>query len=196
MVAPDPNFPPIEFFDEKNDYQGIASEYIKIIEKRLNIKFKVLRYNSWEDLVKDGAKYQYDIAPCVQKTPYRKTFWLFTSTYLSVKNVIIVKGDYIGDISIKDLIGKKVAVVKGYAVESFLREMELGIRIVPVLNTKHGIIDLSMGRVDALITEMPTAVYYTNKESISNLHVAGDIDYDYDFSIASRKDIPILNQIL
>lgn len=196
IVAPDPNFPPIEFFDDKGDYLGIASEYIKIIEKRLDIKFKITRYNSWDELIKGGAKNQFDIASCAQKTPYRKTFWLFTSTYLAVKNVIIVKDNIIGDVSIKDLKGKKVAVVKGYAMESYLNELELGIDIIPVINIRQGISELSFGRVDALVTEMPTAAYYINKEGIPNLRVAGDVDYNYDFSIASRKDMPMLNQIL
>lgn len=196
IVAPDPNFPPIEFFDEKGDYLGIVSEYIKIIEKRLNLKFKIIRYDSWDELIKAGAKLQYDIASCAQKTPYRKTFWIFTSTYLAVKNVIIVKNNFLGDISIKDLKGKKVAVVKGYAMESYLNEMELGIDIVPVINIKQGISELSFGRVDALVTEMPTAAYYINKEGVPNLRVAGDVEYNYDFSMASRKDMPILNQIL
>ena len=196
IFAPDPNFPPVEYFDDKGKYLGIASDYIDIIAKRLNIKFKIVQYKSWNELLKNGAGYQYDFASCAQKTPYRKTFWLFTTAYLSVKNVIIVKENFKRDVSLKDLVGKRVAIVKDYAVESFVREMELGINIIPALNTKQGIDDLSFGRVDALITEMPTAVYYINKEGIPNLRVAGNVDYNYSFSIASRKDMPILNQIL
>ncbi len=195
-IAPDPNFPPVEFIDEKGNYSGIASEYFKIIAERLNIKFKVVRHNTWEELIKEGSRYNYDIATCAQKTAYRKTFWLYTSTYLNIKNVFIVKDSFKGEISIKDLNNKKVAVVKGYAIESYLREMESSIEIIPVQNTIQGITDLSVGEVDVLITELSTAAYYINKEGIPNLRVAGDVNYNYDFSIASRKDMPLLNQIL
>lgn len=196
LVAPDPNFPPIEFFDDNGEYFGIASEYIKIIEKRLNLRLKIIKYNTWEELINGAIKSQFDIASCAQKTPYRKTFWNFTSTYLTIKNVIIVKDNNKDEKSIKDLINKRVAVVQGYAIESILREMNLKFEIIPVKNTRNGIEELTMGRVDALISEMPTAAYYIIKEGIPNLRIAGDVNYNYDFSIASRKDLPILNQIL
>lgn len=145
--------------------------------------------------MENGAAYQYDFATCVQKTPYRATFWLFTTPYINVNNVILVR-DSKNDISLTDLNGKRVAIVKDYAVEGFVKEKVTGIEIVPVLNTMHGLNDLSFGWVDALITEMPTALYYINKEGISNLRVAGDAGYVYSFSMASRKDMPIINQIL
>lgn len=194
-VAPDPDFAPVGFFDDHGNYSGIVSEYIKIIEKRLNIKLKIIRYSSWNELLQNGAAFCYDFATCVQKTPSRENFWLFTTPYISVNNVIIVR-DNIGEISLKDLKGKRVAVVKDYAVEEFLKEKETGIEFVPVLNTKHGINDLSFGWVDAFITEMPTALYYINKQGVTNLRVAGEVGYTYSFSMASRKDMPLLNQIL
>lgn len=31
--APDPDFPPIEYFDENGNYQGLTSEYFNLIQK-------------------------------------------------------------------------------------------------------------------------------------------------------------------
>lgn len=196
VIAPDPSYPPIEYFDDNGELKGIVAEYITLIEKRLNINFRVARYKSWNELFKQGAQFQFDIASCAQKTNDRESFWLFTSPYANVNNVIIVKDKNKNDITINDLIGKRVAIVKNYAVEEYIRKTYPGIEIISVLNAKHGINDLTFGWVDAFITEMPVAAYYIKTEGVPNLRVAGDVGYNYSFSIASRKDMPIINQIM
>jgi len=193
--APDPNFPPFEYFDEHGRYSGILSEYITLIEKRLNIKFKIVKYNSWEELLKKAENYAFDFSPCAQKNSRREEFWLFTSSYIEVKNVII-SHEGRSDLTLQDLRGKRVAIVKDYAAENYVRENGKGIEIVPVLNAMHGINDLSFGWVEAFITEMPVAAYFIYKEGVPNLRVTGEIGYNYNFSMASRKDLPIINSIL
>lgn len=105
--APDPEFPPTGYFDEKGNYSGIVSEYISLIEERLNVKFKIIRYNSWNELLENGSNLKYDFTTCAQKTAYRETFWDFTSPYLNVNNVIIKTKSSKNNITIEDLKRKK-----------------------------------------------------------------------------------------
>ena len=37
-IAPAPNFPPVEFFDEEGVYRGIAADYVNLLESRLGIQ--------------------------------------------------------------------------------------------------------------------------------------------------------------
>lgn len=196
ILAPDPTYPPFEYFDDNGKYTGIAAEYMNLLEKRLNIHVKVVHFDSWGELISNAKLHKYDFAPCAQKTPSREEFWLFTNPYLKAHNVILVRDSIKEDLTLNDLKGKRVAVVKDYAVEDYIHENEPSIELVPVLNTKRGINDLSFGKVYALVIELPTAIYFINKEGTSHLRVAGDVGYDYNFSIASRSDMPILNSIL
>ncbi|MFP6734460.1 MAG: transporter substrate-binding domain-containing protein [Rhodospirillales bacterium] len=41
--TPDPSFPPFEFFDEQGQFRGIAADYIDLIQKKLNIRFEIIR---------------------------------------------------------------------------------------------------------------------------------------------------------
>ena len=41
-LAPDPDFPPIEFIDEDGNYHGIAADYAALVERKLGIKFTLL----------------------------------------------------------------------------------------------------------------------------------------------------------
>jgi len=46
-IAPAPNYPPIEFFDDDGEYRGIVADYVSLIESRLGIQLQVLRYATW-----------------------------------------------------------------------------------------------------------------------------------------------------
>ena len=39
LLAPDADFPPIEFFDEQGQYQGIAADYAALVEQRLGTRY-------------------------------------------------------------------------------------------------------------------------------------------------------------
>ena len=37
-LAPDPDFPPLEYFDKGNGYSGIAADFIRLLEKKITPK--------------------------------------------------------------------------------------------------------------------------------------------------------------
>ena len=45
----DPNWLPYEAFDKNGKHIGIVSDILKIIEKKLDIKFEIVLNNSWEE---------------------------------------------------------------------------------------------------------------------------------------------------
>jgi len=195
IVAPDPAFPPMEFFDEKGNHVGFAADYLKLLQEKLGLSFKIVHLNTWNDVIDSAKQYKVDISLVVQKTESRSVFWAFSEPYLIVPNVIIVRNDYLQNISINKLRGKKIAAVKNYAVTEYLKNLE-GLEIVEVENTPEGIEKLSFYNVDAFISDLPSAAFYIKKEHVPKLHVAGKIDFEYHFRIASRNDMPVLNSIL
>src|SRR5690554_7696055 len=42
-VGVDPAFVPFEFFDENNEYKGIAADYLNLISKRTGLQFEVMK---------------------------------------------------------------------------------------------------------------------------------------------------------
>lgn len=55
-LAPDPDFPPIEFIDSEGKYKGIAAGYIKILEEKLPIKFEIVHLDNWKEVLALGIK--------------------------------------------------------------------------------------------------------------------------------------------
>ncbi len=195
-VAPDPSFAPMEYFDNNGVYQGITPEYIELIIRRLGVKIQVVRFSSWQDIIDKALTGEYDFAPCVQRTDEREKLWNFTLPYMTVQNVIIMRDEEQRNYSLSDLKGKRVGVVKNYAIMDYLLEHGKGIELIPVENNKRGITDLAFHKVDAFVTDLPSASFTIKQEGITNLMVVGEIDYDFHLSFAVRKDMPLLNGIL
>ncbi len=196
VYAPDPFSPPIEYFDDDSIFKGITSDYINIISERLNIKIKTLRVKDWSDVIQKAKAREIDFSTAVQKTVPREEYWNFTLPYYSAPNVIITGKHNNEDIKIEDLVGKKVAIVKDYAAADYVQDKYPNINYVLVSNVPEAIKLVSFSDVDAAIMHLSAAAYYTVHHGFTHLKVAGDIDYLYNFTYASRNDWPILNQIL
>ena len=196
ILAPDPAFPPMEYFNERGKYVGITSDYIKLIEKRLNIKIVIVQYETWSKIVDKAESGEFDFTSCVMKTESRSKFWNFTKPFLDVRNAIIVRDDTKPDLTLNDLKGKRVAVVKSYAVAEFVKTKLDSLDILEVKNTSQGLNALSFKKVDAFIADIPSVTYYVTRQGVTHLRIAGDVNFIYSFSFASRKDMPMLNEIL
>ena len=56
LLAPDADFPPIEFFDELGQYQGIAADYAALVEQRLGARFTVVRLPNWVEVLAQAQR--------------------------------------------------------------------------------------------------------------------------------------------
>ena len=73
-VAPAPNFPPMEFFDDEGVYRGVMADYMAILEARLGIKFEIARYDTWQDVVTATKAREVDVWMEAQDTPERREY--------------------------------------------------------------------------------------------------------------------------
>ncbi|NQV17188.1 MAG: transporter substrate-binding domain-containing protein [Armatimonadetes bacterium] len=195
-IAPDPDFLPIESFDEKGNYIGISADYMKLIEKELGIKFEVIRCKNWDEVLDKAQKREVDLLPAAAQTPHRAEHMLFSSSYLVFPGVIITRHDYEKIDSTEKLYGKKVTIVSGYVWQEYFTLHHPKIEIVLVNFIQDGLRDVATGEVDAMIATLPVALYYIEKEGILNLHVSGETEFFSKLSILTRKDWPILNSII
>jgi len=195
-IAPDPDFPPIEWLDENGKYIGITADYMELISQQLNIDFQVVQCHSWEEVLKKARDREIDLLPAAAQTSERSEYMLFSSSYLEFPGVIITtkNNKHLGNS--EKLIGKKVGIVAGYAWQEFIKSDYPQINIVEMQNTTEGLRKISTNEIDAIITTLPIALYYIEKDGISNLVVAGETEYKTQLSILTRKDWPILNSII
>ncbi|MCW8931502.1 MAG: transporter substrate-binding domain-containing protein [Gammaproteobacteria bacterium] len=194
-LAPDSQWAPVEFFNDAGKYSGMSADYVALLEKKLGIKFHVLRLDSWDEILKKSIDNEVDIITAA-KTPNREKKLLFTDTYLTLPSVIIVNNKEQRQLTMKDLKGKTVAVVAGYAIQEYMEREFPDIKLEEVASAKEGLQYVSYGSAYAFIGGIATTSNIIEKEVLLNLRVAGEAGYSWKLSFATHKSSPILNQIL
>lgn len=195
-LSPDPDFLPIEYIDKSGKYTGIAADYVHILEKKLGIEFKILKYESWAEVIEKTKNKESDMWGAATPTPQRLEYMLFTKPFIQLPAVIIVREKIKRSLSLKELKGLKVAVISGYGIHDHLSANHPDIKLDVVPDISTGLKKVSFGMVDAMIANIALATYYIEKDGISNLRVAGESGYVYKWGLATRNDWPELNQIL
>jgi PAS domain S-box-containing protein len=187
---------PPQVLRNDGEYQGISIDYIHLMERKLGFHFKLVPYETWDDLIQAGKQYQIDMIFAAQETPERLQYLIFTKPYIMLPNMILVRKDRSGGSNLNDMKGWSIAAVKGSAVEEYLKTNFGYLDIHPVKDERNGLWMVSLGNVDAIVIEISRASYYIEKEGILNLRISGDANYLYELRFAIRNDWPILKTIL
>ena len=195
-LAPDPYFPPIEFIDENNKFSGIAADYIALLSKKIGLRIELVYPDNYADAMRKFILNEFDIFACISKTVTRSEYMVFTTPYLKLPVVIIVRKNENRYTSLEDLKGKEVAVVSAYSVLDYIVNQYPEIKIDPVPDVSSGLKKVSFGLVDAFVGNLATISHNIEKETIANLKVAGETRYKYISGIAVHKDLPILKNII
>jgi signal transduction histidine kinase len=112
-LAPDPNFAPVEWFNQEGEYNGMTSEYVRLLEHRLGIKFEIVRGKSWKHILEMVKSGEVDAVSAIIATDERRQHLAFTQPYLEMARAIFSNRQLPGVQSIDDLEGYRVAVVEG-----------------------------------------------------------------------------------
>jgi signal transduction histidine kinase/CheY-like chemotaxis protein len=194
-LAPTPNYEPTEFFDSKGVYRGITADIVAKIEERLGVEFEIVRNETWAETLEQLQSHQVDGVPIASRTPEREAYLVFAEPYIVYPAVILVRrGVEIGD-NLAAFGGRRVAVPQGYAAEEYVRDRYPDVEVAPYPSPVAALRAVSIGDVDAYVTEIASAAWYMQQEGISNLTVAGESGFVYEMGFACRRDWPELARI-
>ncbi len=196
----DPAWPPIEFFSEQNEYQGIASEYIAHLGKVLAVNMRPQKGLEWAEVIQKTKAGEIDLLSAVGKTRSREQYLNFTEPYLSFPLVIFARNDAAYINGLEDLKGKQVLVVKAGYMHDLLQQNHPDLLLMLVSDTDEALQLLVQGRGDVFVSNLMVASYVIAQRGFTNLKVAAPTQYTHDLHIAVRKDwpelIPLLQQAL
>ncbi len=195
-LAPDPDFPPIEYLDENGRYQGIAADYTRLLEEILGITIQIERLDTWSDVLDAAEARNVDMFGAASESPQRREYMNFTTPHIELPGVIIVRNDLDATLSLEKLKGLRVAVISGYIWQDHLSNDYPELELDLVADMKTGLQKVSFGMVDAMVANLATATYTMEKEGITNLRVAGESGYFGRYAFAIRSDWPELAVIL
>lgn len=110
VVGSDIPYGAMEFFDENNQPAGVDVDIAKEIAAHLGVTLKFNDYN-WDELFLKAKQGEIDLAiSAITITPQRQQQLLFSDSYFTGGQVILVRSEDDGIKGINDLAGKKIAV--------------------------------------------------------------------------------------
>jgi PAS domain S-box-containing protein len=192
----DPHYEPADFIDATGSHSGMAADLLKLLTARTGLEFVPVPLDAEQRKELDPVKRGVDGVALSALTPRRKEFYLSTEPILEFPAYILTRQSVDRFLTPIDLMGKKVAVVSGYATEEYLRTNYPRLTLTTVPNTDAGLKAVSYGEVDAFISTIPVSTFWLEKEGFSNLKIAGETGYIYRLGVTSRKDWPELITIL
>jgi hypothetical protein len=132
-------------------------------------------------------------------TEEREEYLYFSEPFVTIPAVIVTRKDskYKGDnLSLADFNSKEVAITDGYAVMDYVTSNYPKIIIDSVTDDEVALQKLLLGEVEASVMDLASLSYYTSKDMLSYVVVAGQTGFDYELSFAVPKSMPDLQIII
>lgn len=189
------DWPPFEFAQD-NRPTGLIPDLVSRLETELNVRFTRTLVDgrmAAEEQLESG---EVDILPGLSRTPRTEDAFLFTRAYLTVPIALAIRDDgrFIGDL--RELRNERVGVVNRHAAHDYLLINHPDLDLYPVDSVEAGLLSLSNGDLDVMVTHIPAVSYTVARLGLSNLRITSITPYQYDLRLAVRKDNPELHRIL
>ncbi|WP_323127269.1 transporter substrate-binding domain-containing protein [Marinobacter sp. JSM 1782161] len=194
-VAYRTDWPPFEFAEDGRP-TGLVPDLVGQLADGLDVRFATRTLDDWskaEAMLEDG---EIDILPALPRTPRREKLFLFTRAYLSLPIAMVIRDDgrFIGDL--RELRDERVGVVRQQASHEYLLINHPELNLYPVDNLEEGLLALSNGDLDVMVTHIPGVSYTVAHLGLSNLRITSITPYQYELRLAVRRDEPELLRIL
>ncbi len=176
-VFPDPR--------EPSKLTGFEVDLAEAIGRELGVEVRFVQ-NAWDSLIPALKRGDFDIAMNgIEITPLRESEVLFSFPYYIYTEQLVVRKDEKEIRSINDLKGKKVGTLVGAVAQDILMDIP-GVDIKIYSGQVEPYEDLALGRIDAVLLDLPIAAYYAKPNPL--LRYAGEPVGEGFYGIAMRKN--------
>jgi polar amino acid transport system substrate-binding protein len=138
---------------------GFEVEIAEALGKQLGLKFE-RRQVSWESIVPSLQRGDFDVAMNgLEPTPSRRRVVFFTRPYYIFQQQLTIRKDASGPTSLAECSGKKVGALGNSVGMDYLNRTP-GIVAVAYEDQVKTYVDLELGRLEAVISDLPAARFY------------------------------------
>ncbi|MCP4338736.1 MAG: transporter substrate-binding domain-containing protein [Desulfobulbaceae bacterium] len=190
-------FPPFQFFNEEDEYVGMAADFLQYIAAQLGISVEYLPKTSWGKILELIQNKEIDVLSCAAFTKERSKYLLFSTPHITFPLVIISRKDAPEIRKMQDIEGMRIALKKKISTEASLNKSQIPFTPHYISSPKDAFKAVSLGQADIAIENLAAASYIIDQQGYTNLKIAAPTDFeDYALAIAIRKDWPIFQSII
>ncbi len=197
--ASEVDYPPFCMTDESGQAIGFSVELMRAALAAMG-RDVTFRVGPWAEVRTWLERGEVEALPLVGRTPEREALFDFTFPYMSLHGAIVVRKDSRDIFDLKDLRGKRVAVMKGDNAEEFLRREDRGMAIHATATFEDALRELSEGRCDAVVVQRLVAIRLIQETGLKNLRIVNrpieGFRQDFCFAVreGDRETLALLNE--
>ncbi len=177
---------PYIFPDPENPERliGFEVDLVHALARELGLKAKHVQ-TDWDSLIPSLVRGDFDIVlNGIEWTEAREREVALSLPYYIYSQQLVVRADDASIQSFADVSGKRVATLKGSAANDLLAKTP-GVETVLYAGQVEPYRDLALGRVDAVLLDLPIAAYYARSQP--GLRYAGQPLAEGQYVIAIKK---------
>lgn len=188
-------WPPFEFLED-GKVRGLVPDLVTRLESQLGITMARTQLTDLADAEAKLRSGEIDILPALSLTPQREGEFLFSRPYLTLPIALVIRDDgrFIGDL--RELRQERVGVVGGQAGHDYLLINHPDLDLYPMETVEEGLLALSNGDLDVMVTQIPAVSYTVARLGLSNLRITSITPYQYELRFAVNRDRPELLRII
>lgn len=189
------DYPPYNF-NENGKPKGFSIDYLNQLAEKLGIKIKYISGYTWSEFMDMTRNNKLDVMLNIMRTPEREKFLHFTQPYAGTKKAIFTNESKV--LTLRDLEGKTVSVIKGYFMQHFLEAYHPDIHLKLEKNARDCIVSVKSGSSDATVGSSGIMRYLMkqNKLYLAYGHLINDRRLSLDLNIAISHNKAMLRNIL
>ncbi len=186
-------------FNKDGEAKGFSVDYMKLLAKKIGINVKFINGYSWSEFMDMLQTKDLDTIINIAYTKQRAKTIDFTDTFYTIENIIYVNKNSPDFNSLDDLEGHTIASVKDFFTQQELAKDRPKIKHILVEDQLQAFKLLSLGKVDAVISEKAIADYLIQNNGLSNMvstNYIEDTKYIANLKLGTSKQDKVLRDIL
>lgn len=168
-------YAPLTFFDDKNRFNGLSADMLKLITRLTGLEFEVVRSDSISDMLVKLQDHKVDLIASLSISDFRLKRNQYTRPYLISPFVVVTRRSEADIKSLSELNGLRLAIPWGNPLSQMIQDELPEITAVKVHTATEGLEMLAASKVDASVHTLLTADYFINHHFQADLHIASVI---------------------
>lgn len=198
-VANETDWPPFDFV-QNGKASGYSIDIVHLMAEKAGFDIEFVNGYTWQQLMQMFKSGDIDLMPAIYSNKKRRQFAAFSDVYFSQPSVMVVNKNETEIRSIKELAGKRVVGIKGFAFTEYLEKAIPDVKMVLVDNVLGGLKAVSVGKADAFIESIGSVSYTLENNYIPNVKLVAEINNENlsnpPLHMAVAKDNVILLNII
>lgn len=201
IVRPEKSYPPFSFVSSSPSIRpkGLAVDYLELVARKIGAQPTYLEAKSRATILSELKAGKEGIMLALSESENQDDSFYFSEPFISLPAVIVTRKDYVRgnkELTLADFNGKQLSMTDGYAVMEYVKNNYQKIIIEPTTDDEVALQKLLLGEVDGAVMDLASLSYYTSRDMLSYVTVAGQTGFDYQLSFAVPKSMPDLQVIL